>query len=405
MTSSFGRRSDRRWLYAAAFLRAFGVGMTGVLLGLYLAQRGLGDAHTGLIVGLGLAGAAAGTLLVTWRGELWGRRRSLVWLSAAAALGAAALTAAGGLAWLAAAAFVGMVNGMGRDRGPAGVLEQAILPGTAGDRERTGLFVRYHLVLDAGHALGALAAGLPAWLQARYSWTPLDAQRLALLVPAAGCGLALACYARLSAAAEIDGPRRRVPLSPRSRRLVARFAGLSLLDSLGGGFLTTSFLALWFSRRFDLDEAGLGALFAAARGANALSHLGAGWIAARIGLVRTMVFTHIPSSLLLLALPLAPSAAAATVLFLLRECLVEMDVPTRQSYLAAIVRPEERTAAAGIANLARGGAWAVAPGIAGALTQALSFSAPLLIGAALKIGYDLLLLAGFERVVPPEERL
>jgi MFS family permease len=161
--------------------------------------------------------------------------------------------------------------------------------------------------------------------------------------------------------------------------------------------LTAAFLALFFFERFGVSEGVVGALFFTARIANAASHLGAGWLAKQIGLVNTMVFTHIPSSLLLATVPLAPTFTVAAVLFLLREGLVEMDVPMRQSYVMSVVRPEERTFAAGVTHLVRLDAWAVAPAFAGALMKSTSFATPLFIGAGMKIAYDVLLYAAFRR--------
>jgi predicted MFS family arabinose efflux permease len=196
-------------------------------------------------------------------------------------------------------------------------------------------------------------------------------------------------------------PRRR--LSPASRRVVWRLAALFGLDSVAGGFLTTALLALFFEQRFGAGIGTLGALFFAARVANAASHLAAAWLARRFGLLPTMVFTHIPSSVLLATVPFAPSFGVAAALFLVREGLVEMDVPTRQSYVMAIVRPEERTVASGITHLVRMGGWAVAPFVAGPLMAAVSPAVPLLVGAAMKVVYDVLLWIGFRRTRPPEE--
>jgi MFS family permease len=176
------------------------------------------------------------------------------------------------------------------------------------------------------------------------------------------------------------------------------------MDSLGGGFLTTALLSFFFHVRFGTGVETLAVLFFASRIVNALSHLGAAWLARRIGLVNTMVFTHIPSSLLLLTVAYAPSFPIAAALFLLREGLVEMDVPTRQSYIMAVVRPEERTFASGITNLVRTGAWAVAPAFAGLLMQEGALVVPLLAGAAIKIVYDVLLWRAFRGLRPPEER-
>jgi len=209
---------------------------------------------------------------------------------------------------------------------------------------------------------------------------------------------------RFSRSVEFVGVRTRRPLSRESRPVVAKFAALQALDSLGGGFLTSALVGYWFFKRFGVTEALLGPLFFAVRILNGLSHLGAAWLAERIGLVNTMVWTHLPSSVLLMTVPIAPNLGIAITLFLIREALVEMDVPTRQSYLVAVVRDEERTRAAGIANLTRSVAWAVAPSVAGPLMQSVSMSAPLLIGPGLKIVYDLLLYRAFRHLKPPEER-
>ncbi len=194
-------------------------------------------------------------------------------------------------------------------------------------------------------------------------------------------------------------------MSPASRRILVRISALFAIDSLGGGFLTTALLSFFFHERFGVTADRLGLLFFGARTANALSHLGAAWLARRIGLVNTMVFTHIPSSLLLVTVAVAPSFPVAAVLFLLREGLVEMDVPTRQSYVMAVVRPEERTFASGLTHLVRMGGWAVAPAFAGLLMQSLSLLTPLLAGAAMKVSYDVMLYRTFRGTAPPEEKV
>jgi MFS family permease len=195
------------------------------------------------------------------------------------------------------------------------------------------------------------------------------------------------------------------PVSPEAKRIVYRLSALFTLDSIGGGFLTNTLLAYWFFRRFGAGEEWLGPLFFAAGLANAGSHLGAAWMAGRIGLVNTMVFTHIPASLLLIAAAFVPSFGWAAALYLAREALSRMDVPTRQSYTLELVAPTERTFASGVTNLTRNVSWAVAPSFAGWLMQsAATLSAPLFIGSGLKIVYDLLLYAGFRRLKAPEER-
>jgi predicted MFS family arabinose efflux permease len=173
---------------------------------------------------------------------------------------------------------------------------------------------------------------------------------------------------------------------------------------MGGGFLTDALVSYWFFRRFGIAENKLGLLFFAVHVLNAFSHLGAAWLAKRIGLLKTMVFTHLPSSIFLIAAAFAPSATWAIVLFLLRESLVEMDVPTRQSYVSAVVRPSERTFASGVTNLTRNLSWAAASSVAGLFMQRIAFSAPLLLGGGLKIVYDVLLWRAFRHIVPPEEK-
>jgi MFS family permease len=395
---------DRRLLYAAAFLRALATGFMGVLLGVYLAEIGLDARAIGVVVTAGLAGGATGTLVVTFLDPGLGPRRTLVLIALVGALGGAALALSANTLVLCAAAFVGMVNGMGRDRGAALVLEQALLPATATDAERTVAFARYNVFQDAGHALGGLLAGLPALLEAAGVVSGQGAFRSSLLVYAGLILLPAVAYRRLSTAVGDLPVVRPVRVAPPSRRMLLRISSLFALDSLAGGFLTTALLSFFFYKRFGVGVDALGPLFFAARSANALSHLGAAWLAKRIGLVNTMVFTHIPSSLLLVTVAYAPSFPVAAVLFLLREGLVEMDVPTRQSYVMAMVRPEERAVASGVTHLVRMAAWAIAPAFAGLLMEDVSLMVPLVIGAGMKVGYDLLLWRAFRHVRPPEER-
>jgi MFS family permease len=395
---------DRSILYLAAFLRALAAGMSGVLIGLYLAELGIDAAGIGAVVAAGLAGGALAALLVTLLGDGIGRVRAQVALSLLGAAGGVAVTFGSAVSALAAAAFVGMLNGMGRDRGASLILDQAVLSGTATPTERTSVFAWYNVCQDAGHALGGLLAATPAIFAAWFGVGSLTAFRVALLGYAGLLAATAAVYAALSPAVERSGPGEgRLPLSPESRRILWKVSALFALDSVAGGFLTSALLAFFFHERFGAGAAAIGLLFFAARVANAGSHLGAAWLAKRIGLVNTMVFTHIPSSLLLFTVPFAPSFPVAAILFLVREGLVEMDVPTRQSYVMAVVRPHERTFASGVTHLVRLGGWAAAPGLAGLLMGGVSLGAPLAIGAGMKIAYDLLLYAAFRNLRPPEE--
>jgi len=394
---------DQRLIYAAAFLRALGVGLLGVLFALNLSAQGLDAARIGGLVALGIGGSACGTFLVSFRADRWGRRRTLLLLGGGTVLGGVGLFVCTEYRWLAAACFLGMVNAMGRERGALFTLEQAILPETTGTHGRTKALAWYNVVMDVGQALGSLLGGLPVLFRQGFGVTEAVSHRWTFGVYAGLALGSLLLYLFLSRQVELHGAVRRQRVSPASRRILTRLCLLFGLDSLAGGFLPSSLIAYWFFRRFGVGEELLAPLFFLAHVANALSYLGAAWLAKRIGLVRTMVFTHTPANLCLIAIPFAPSVPAAAFLYLLRESLVEMDVPTRQSYVMAVVAPAERTVAAGVTNLTRLGAWTVAPTLAGQAMKSLSLGLPLIVGGATKILYDVLLYFSFRHVRPPEE--
>jgi MFS family permease len=390
----------------AAFLRSFTFGLIGVVLGIYLFRAGLSSLNIGMVIAAGLAGSALATIGVTTKADRAGRRRTLVALSLLGSIGALALAFTPAAPVLLAMVFVGMLNGTGTDRSAAFSLEQAIIPDLVPDTSRTWGLAWYNVVLDAAGSLGALAAALPLILQ-RWLALPLLASYRIVFFGCAFLGVVGAIlYSSVSAGVEVaksetDALPRHI--SPATKKVVTKLAGLFSLDAFGGGFLTDALVAYWFFRRFGIAEERLGLLFFAVHLLNAASHLGAAWLARRIGLVNTMVFTHLPSSLFLIAATFASSWKVAVILFLCREALVEMDVPTRQSYVAAVVQPNERTFASGIANLARNVFWAVGSSVAGFLMQNVAFSAPLVLGGGAKISYDLLLYRAFRSVKPPEE--
>lgn len=406
-------RADQVRIFSAAFLRSLGVGMTGVLLAIYLSLVGWDVRSAGLLVTVGLAGSASATLLTSLLANLIGRGRTLVSLGLLTGLGALTLAATRRPALLLLGAFFGMINGLGRDRGPAYALEQALLPETTTPDRRTYLLAWYGLTLDVGLALGSLLAGVPFFLRERWGWQPVTAYQAVWVFSSTLALVSAGLYARLSSQVEVaandspgrGGARHLFPrISAASRGRIAKLAALTGMDSLGGGFLTSALVSYWFFRRFGIGEEWLGPLFFGARVANAGSHLVAAWLARRIGLVNTMVFTHVPSSLFLLAVPFASTVGWATALFLAREALVEMDVPTRQSYILAVVRPEERAFASGLTTLTRNVAYAVAPAGAGLAMSGVALASPLFLGAGTKIAYDLLLYFSFRRIKPPEER-
>jgi MFS family permease len=394
-------------IYAAGLVRSATVSLVGVTLAIHLADVGFSVTRIGLLIGAGLAGSSVATVVVSLRGDVWGRRRVLIALAVLSASGYGALAAFTNALALVPLAFVGMLNGMGRDRGAASALDQAILPETVPDNRRTWALAWYNLVLDVGHALGALAATIPTILMRTAGVGPDIAHRVTFMMCAGAMLMCIVPYLALTRQIEVgagsSSPLARAPLDARSRRVITRLALLFGLDSIGGGFLNSALIAYWFFRQYGTSEADLALLFFAARVLNALSHMAAAWLARRIGLLNTMVWTHLPSSLFLVAAPAAPSAAIAAALFLAREALVEMDVPTRQSYVMAVVKPSERTLASGVTNVTRNVAWALGPSVAGMVMQHVALAGPLVIGGALKICYDLLLYQAFRHLRPPEE--
>jgi MFS family permease len=398
---------DLALINAAGFLRSFGVGLMGVVLGIYLFRTGLTSLAIGLVIAVGLAGAALATALVSLVADRVGRRSFLLILSLLSGVAAIALALSPSLPVLAILAFVGMLNGTGTDRSAASALDQAIIPGLVLDIKRTWNLAWYNVLLDGGGALGAMAAALPILLQRQLSLSSLYSYRLVFFGYFGLCLAVAALYLFLSPAVEVADSAGLAPaqtkIAPESKRIVAKLTALFSLDAFGGGFLTDALVAYWFFRRFGIGEESLGLVFFAVHILNAASHLGAAWLARHIGLVKTMVFTHLPSSLFLIAVPFAPSFKIAILLFLCRESLVEMDVPTRQSYVAAVVRPNERTFASGLTNLARNVFWAVGSSVAGLVMQNLAFSAPLVIGGGIKVAYDVALYRAFRKLRPPEE--
>jgi MFS family permease len=392
---------DARRLVTARAVRAFGDGFVSVLLPAYLLSLGFEAVQVGAISSSTLLGSAALTLVVGLVAHRL-RRRSLLFA-------AALLMAATGLAvatvhafWpLVVVAFVGTLNPSSGDVSVFLPLEQAALPETVSDRSRTALFARYSLVGSLVGAVGALCAGLPQALAARVPISEMAAlQAMFVLYGVLGL-VSLALYRRLSPV--IDTPvTDRAPLRE-SRRIVFTLASLFSLDALGAGFVVQSILALWLFERFDLPIATAGTIFFWTGVLSAGSYLVASRLAGRIGLINTMVFTHLPSNVFLLLVPFMPTQQLAVVFLLLRSALSQMDVPTRSSYVMAVVPPAERAAAASVTSVPRSLAQAVGPLPAGYLLGLTTFGWPLVIAGTLKGVYDVLLLTLFSHRRPPEE--
>lgn len=395
-------RSDPvRAIYIARATRDFGDGFVAVLLPVHLANLGLGPFEIGIVASAALAGSAAMTLAVGRYAARFDPRTLLI--------AAAALMVASGIAFAFAAsyaailliAFVGTVNPSSGSVGIFAPLEQSVLAHRAADTERTRMFARYALTGALAGALGALAAGSPDLL----AWLGLgrDAALDAMFLIYAALGIAGGiAYRRIPP--EPPRPAEAGAALGPSRAIVRKLAALFALDSFAGGFAVQSLMALWLFRQFELSLTAAGLFFFWTGVLSAFSFPVAAWLAGRIGLINTMVWTHIPSSLCLIAAAFATHVELALGLLLVRAALSQMDVPTRSSYVMAVVTPAERPAAASYTAVPRAIAAAVAPSIAGAMFAAGADAGPLIVCGALKIAYDLALLWTFRDVKPPEER-
>lgn len=396
-------RPEARLLLCGRALRAFGDGFVSLLLPVYLKLLGFDALAIGVLTAATLAGSAALTLVVGFRAQRYGHRLLL--------LGATLLMIGTGMGFaletrfwpLLLVGFLGTLNPSSGDVSLFLPLEQALLADAAGDRSRTALFAAYSLTGSLVAALGALAAGVPEAVAAVLPVRLLQAVQ-GMFALYALLGLAsYFLYRRLPDRPEHRRAAAPAPLGP-SRRFVLALAALFSLDAFGGGFIVQSLLALWLFDRFGLSLAAAGSFFFWSGLLAAASYLVATRLAGRIGLVNTMVWTHLPSNLLLVLAPFASSLPVALGLLLLRSALSNMDVPTRTSYVMAVVTPGERAAAASVTAVPRSLAAAASPVAAGWLLGLTSFGWPLVAAGVLKLVYDVLLLAMFRHRRPPEER-
>jgi len=403
-------RRDVGLLFTTRSLRLFSYGFLAVVLVLYLTAVGFSGAEIGLLLTLTLLGDAAISLWLTTHADRLGRRRVLV-------VGALLVLAAGLVfvatpiyALLVVAATVGVMSPSGNEVGPFLAVEQASLAQLVPARRRTGMFAWYQLSGSLATAAGTLAGGLVVQLALRAGASEVDAYRLVLLGYAIAGGLLALLFRRASPAIEAPAPevrdepiRTRLGLH-RSAGIVARLSALFALDAFAGGFVATSFIAYWFSQRFGLDPALLGLLLAVANLLAGLSALAAAPLAARFGLVRTMVFTHLPSNVLLILVPFMPTLGLATAVLLARFAISQMDVPTRQAYTMAVVAPDERSAAAGVTGIARSLGVAASPLLAAPLYLSAALAwAPFVIAGGLKIVYDIALYRSFIELRPSDD--
>jgi MFS family permease len=406
-------RSDVAILFASRGARLFAYGFLSVVLALYLDSIGLSERAIGLVLTFALIGDAVVSLAITTSADRVGRRRMLITGALLMAGGAVAFASTEDPALLMLIAALGVFSPSGHEVGPFLSIEQASLSQLVPPARRTHVFARYTLTGSFATAAGALAGGGAAAGLQRAGMGAAEAYRALVWAYAAFGVVLFALFARLSR--DIEAPSARASARSmrsirtrfglhRSRGAVARLSALFALDSFAGGFIIQSLLALWFHVRFGFDVASLGALFFGANLIAGISAIFAARIAARIGLVNTMVVTHLPSNVLLCLVPLMPGPVSAVAVLLSRYTISQMDVPTRQSYTMAIVDPDERSAAAGITGIARSVGASLSPAVSGALMATGSFlSAPFFLAGGLKIVYDLLVYHGFKAHKPSEE--
>ncbi|HLW71730.1 MAG TPA: MFS transporter [Candidatus Binataceae bacterium] len=397
--------ADAKLLLATRALRGFADGAVSVILPSYLTAIGLGSFQVGAIVFGTLLGSAVLTLWVGLAGSRIAPRRILISASVLMFATGIGFFSAAGFWTLFAVAVIGTMNPSAGDVSLFLPAEQTALAESVADRDLTSMFGFYNVAGAIAGALGALASGIPAIVAARAGSRPVAAERMVFLGYSIIAIIAGVVYAKLRQPTHQAPPTGAGASLGKSRRMVLKLSALFSLDAFGGGFVVQSLLALWLFRRFNLDLEVAGTFFFAAGLLGALSQLLSTVVAARIGRVRTMAYTHIPANALLIAAALMPNARRAIALLLARSALSSMDVPARQSYVMAIVEPEERAAAASVTNVPRSLASAFAPLPAGALLDASNFGWPLICAGGLKILYDLILLAQFRSAHPADEEV
>jgi MFS family permease len=389
-------------LLANRAVRTFGYGLTSVVIGLYLLELGAGPTVVLLALGLSLASGATLNVLVGYYGDRFGRRRAMVLFGLLMGTSGAVLALAPTFSYALVGLALGAISPSGSEVGPFLSLEQSVIAEIAPTGRRTNWYAVYNLLGSLAAAVGALATIL---LTGPYTAHPASLANLRFAFVAFGLlgGATALLSACLPSAVEGAAPSGTGELTPESRRRVSNLSALFAVDAFAGGIVVQSFVALWFVLSFPSESGAIGAIFFGAGVASALSFLVAARLAARFGLVETMVFTHLPSNVLLILVPLAPTFGLALGLFLARMSLSQMDVPTRQAYLAGIVEPRERTKANAWTNGTRNVAQAAGPFSASTLVALAGLSSPFFLGGALKIAYDLAVYRGFRGIRPGPE--
>lgn len=401
---------EGKLLLTARIVRTFAYGFLSIILAIYLKLIGFDEILIGIVLSATLVNSVIFTLVASFYADKIGRRKILIIYAFLMSVSGVIFLVTNNYIALIAAALIGTINVTGSETGAFLSIEQAILPQTVKNlKKRTTIFALYNMVGTFAMSVGVLLSGLPAILQQSYGFNQIESIKPLFLLYSLLAIVVIGIYLLLSKNIELEvnnQNKKEKPssvLSQKSKGIVGKLSALFAVDSFAGGFVIQSIVSYWFFTKFGADLPSLALIFSVAGVLTALSFLVATKIAGRIGLINTMVFTHIASNILLVLVAFAPTFPIALVLYLSRMSLSQMDVPTRQSYLVAIVREEERTAAAGITNTSRNIAQAVSPSITGVIIQSLWLSAPFVIGGVLKIVYDLGLFINFRKIRPPEE--
>ena len=399
---------DGKLLLYARIVRTFAYGFLSVILAIYLKLIGFDDMLIGIILSATLINSIIFTLFASFYADRIGRRNVLLLYASMMSISGSIFFVTENPLTLIIAALIGTLNITGSETSAFLSIEQAILPQTIKDnRKRNTLFGLYNMAGTFAMGAGVLIANLPIIIQNELGLDQIYAIKLLFLFYSFLGILVIGIYLKISSSIEIEKVQNFKPVSktlnPKSRKIVAKLSGLFAIDSFAGGFAIQSIVSFWFFTKFDIDLSTISYIFSIGSVLTAFSYLIAAKIADKIGLINTMVFTHIPSNILLILLAFAPGLEIAIVFYTIRMALSQMDVPTRQSYIVAVVEEEERTASAGITNLSRNIAQAISPSITGYIIGILSLSAPFVIGGLLKILYDITLYINFRKIKPREE--
>ncbi len=380
-------------------IRSFGYGFVSVLLGIYLTELGFKPFLVGILLSAAIAGGALFTIITGRYAVVYGLKKMLLFSISLSILGIAIFLITENFIFLLLGALIGFLSPSGRELGPFLSLEQAYLPFTVSDDNRTKAFSFWNIIATFSASSGAILGSLPLFLQEYFGIEKILSFKFMFAFYFILNITALLLYASIS---EVKFTREKITLTEKSRKIITKLSFLFAIDSLGGGFVITSILSLWFYSKFNTPLTTISGIFFAAGLLEALSYYLSEKLAKKIGLVNTMVFTHIPSSIFLMLIPFAPDFYLAVALLLLRQLLSEMDVPPRQSYVVAVVRPEEKPIATSATNLAKILASSIGPAVAGRVLFVTAFS-PFVIGGSLKLIYDVVLYFNFRNLKPPEE--